>query len=119
MAWPPNLARNDQIGAPVPNISAFRVLAGCIPPYRRLTGDPTRFSTGRCPGDVLHDGRLVEKHDGRRRRILVLPCANDAFSLGEVDGLRLAEFIQHPIIKVEDSDERTGVTAGPRGIEPD
>ena len=41
--------RATEIGASFPNMLARDVNDGCTPPYRRLTGDATMFSTGRWP----------------------------------------------------------------------
>ena len=70
-------------------------------------------------GWILHDGRLVEQYDCRCRSQSKLPLANDTLSLCVAHGLRRPEFAECPAIKVEHSDERTGIVSSPCGIESD
>ena len=70
-------------------------------------------------GWILHDGRLVEQYDCRCRSQSNLPLANDTLSLCVAPGLRRPEFAECPAIKVEHSDERTGIVSSPCGIESD
>jgi hypothetical protein len=39
-------------------------------------------------GGVFHDGRLIEQHERRRRRMLGLPLENRTFAVTEVDDER-------------------------------
>ena len=70
------------------------------------------------PRRVPDDGRLVQKHNGCSGRKPRLPASNHGFSLSVISNLWRTELLKRPVVRAEDSDDRTGVGGGPRRVEP-